>query len=94
MPNLVNAKKALRKSQKRAKKNLSRRADLKTLMKKTRKAIDAKEKDVQEKIRLAQKSLDKAVQKKIIKKNAAIRKLQRLAAAYKKALNKEENQKA
>ncbi len=86
MPNTKQAKKELRKGLKRAEYNLKIREDLKTLIKKTRKAIDdkiAKDK-IEEMLKQAQKSVDKAVQKGMLKKNTAARKLSRLMAYYKK----------
>ena len=88
MPILQQAKKALRKSKKLAVHNLKIREDLKTLIKKIKKAIDVKEsKDkIEAMLKTAQKSLDKAVQKGIIKKNTGSRKLSRLIAAYHKSI--------
>jgi len=86
MPQTKQAVKALRQSQKRAEYNLKIREDLKTLLKKTRKAIDAKDAKVKEMLVQAQKSIDKAAQKKVIKKNSASRKLARLMVYYKKSL--------
>ena len=43
------------------------------------KAIEAGEKDLAEKVRLAQKKLDKAAKKGVIKRQTAARKLSRLA---------------
>ena len=69
-----------------AERNLKVREDLKTLMKKVRQAIDKKEaKDkIEPLIKQAQKSLDKAAQKNVMKKNAAARKLSRLVKYYQK----------
>ncbi|HDQ22902.1 MAG TPA: 30S ribosomal protein S20 [Candidatus Uhrbacteria bacterium] len=86
MPIKKQSKKALRQSIKRAEYNLKIKQDLKTLIKKIRQAIDAKQaKDkIEEMLKQAQKSLDKAAQKKIIKKNTGARRMSRLMAYYKK----------
>ncbi|MCC6639387.1 30S ribosomal protein S20 [Candidatus Falkowbacteria bacterium] len=83
MPNLKNAIKQVRKDKKRAAKNLAFRADLKTMIKKARKAILAKEKGVDELLLAIQKKTDKGVQKHIINKNAGSRTLSRLHALKK-----------
>ncbi len=89
MPNTKQAKKDLRKSAKRAEYNLQIKQDLKTLLKKTRKAIDTKlAKDkIEEMLKQVQKSVDKAVQKGVLKKNTGARKLSRMMAYYKKGGN-------
>jgi len=86
MPIKNSAKKALRKSQKIAEYNLKIKEDIKTLLKKSKKAVDAKEsKDkIEEMLKKAQKDIDKAVQKGVIKKNTGSRKLSRLMQYYKK----------
>ena len=74
MPNLANAKKALRQSKKHAAKNLIVRAEIHRLRVSFRKAVDAKKKD--EAVKFASdmgKKLDKAQQKNIMKKNAVAR---------------------
>lgn len=80
MPQTKQAKKELRKGQKRAELNLAIKEDLKTLIKKTKQAITKNEsKDkVGKMIKDVQKSIDKAVQKRTIKKNTGSRKLSRL----------------
>lgn len=78
MPNLRNAKKALRQADKRAARNLVVKEAYKKAMKAVTKALAAGEKDVTEKVRLAQKTLDKAAKRGVIKPNAAARKLSRL----------------
>ncbi|MBD3359740.1 MAG: 30S ribosomal protein S20 [Candidatus Buchananbacteria bacterium] len=85
MPQTKQAKKELRKSQEKADYNLKIKQDLKTLIKKTRKAIENKEGKVEEMLKQVQKSIDKAVQKGVIKKNTGGRKLSRLLSAYKKS---------
>jgi len=84
MPITKQAKKALRKSQKKAEYNLQMKQDLKTLIKKTRQAIEAKDTKAQEMIKRVQKLADKAVQKSVIKKNTGARKLSRIMAFHKK----------
>ena len=78
MPNLKNAKKALKQAKKRAISNLVVKNTFKKTIKTTAKAIVAQEKNLAEKIRLTQQQLDKAAKKGVIKKNTASRKLSRL----------------
>lgn len=78
MPNLQNAKKALRQSKKRAERNLIVKNAYKQALKTLRKAVEAGEKDVTEKVRLAQKALGKATKRGVLKPNTASRKLSRM----------------
>lgn len=78
MPNLKSAIKELRKSKSRGHKNQLVKDDLKTQIKKTRKLIVSKDKDVEEVIKKTLKTIDKAAQKGVIKKNARDRKKSRL----------------
>ncbi|NCO05327.1 MAG: 30S ribosomal protein S20 [Candidatus Magasanikbacteria bacterium] len=78
MPILNNAKKALRQSKKRAAENKIVKDAYKQALKAVRKALEAGEKDLTEKIQFAQKKLDKAAKKGVLKKNTASRKLSRL----------------
>lgn len=78
MPNLQNAKKALRQSKKRAARNLVVKNTYKQALKTLRKAVEAGEKDVTEKVRLAQKALGKATKRGVLKENTASRKLSRM----------------
>lgn len=78
MPNLKNAKKALKQSKKKAVANLAVKNTYKKAVKTAQKAIESGEKDVAEKLKTAQKKLDKAAKKGVIKKNTAARKLSRL----------------
>lgn len=74
MPNLRNAKKALRQSDKRAARNKIMKAEIKSLRVKVRKAITAK--NMNEALELARqvgKKFDKAVQKNVFKKNTVAR---------------------
>ncbi len=77
MPNLQSAKKALRQSKKRAVENLVVKKSFKSAVKKVLKGLD-NDVDVTEDLKLAQKKLDKAVKKGVIKKGAASRKISRL----------------
>jgi len=77
MPIMQSAKKDLRKAKKR---NLANRVvtnAYKMAVKEVLRAIDAG-KEVNEVVRLAQKMLDKAVEKNVLKPNTAARKLSRL----------------
>lgn len=74
MPNLENAKKALRQSIKRAGRNKVVKAEIHSLRVAVRKALDSKKMDeAKELARTVGKKLDKAVGKKILKKNAVAR---------------------
>jgi len=86
MPIKQQSRKALRQNIKRAERNLKIREDIKTLLKKIRQAIEAKQdkKEVEELLKQAQKTLDKAVQKKIFKQNTSARKLSRLMKYFHK----------
>jgi len=79
MPNIKSAKKELRKNVKRNAFNNAIESILKDLVKKSKKAIDAKDIKAEELVRQAMKAIDKAVQKGIIKKNTAARKKSRLS---------------
>jgi len=78
MPNKQSAKKALRQKAKRTALNQMYRKRFQEAIKQTIRAKS--EKEAGELIRLAQKALDKAAKHGTIKKNAAGRKLSRLAA--------------
>lgn len=84
MPQLLQSKKALRKSLKRAARNKAARTVVSNLVKKTKKAIEAKEAKAEELIRATIKKIDQAAQKGLLKKNTAARKKSRLM----KMLNK------
>jgi len=88
MPILRNAKKALRQSKKHEKENLVIRKAYKKTLKETRKAVEAQAKDLQEKIKLTQKKLDKAAKKGVIKKKTAARYLSRLTKKANKITKK------
>lgn len=76
MPNKANAAKALRQSKKNAAANQVRRDTFKDALKKVSKAPSKAE--ALKLIAVAQKALDKAAQRGVIKKNTAARKLSRL----------------
>lgn len=68
----------MRKSKSRGHKNQLVKDDLKTQIKKTRKLIVSKDKTVEEIVKKTLKTIDKAAQKGVIKKNARDRKKSRL----------------
>ncbi len=79
MPNLDNAKKALRQSDKRAARNKVVKAEIKSLRVKLRKAITAKKLDeALEAAKIVSKKLDKALARGIFKKNTVARYKSRL----------------
>jgi small subunit ribosomal protein S20 len=84
MPNLKSAKKELRKSKARASHNNQIAEDVKTLIKKSRKAISAGDAKAQELIGKTLKALDKAAQKGIMKKNTRDRNKSRLQVSLNK----------
>ena len=88
MPNLKSAKKELRKSKKRQEVNTKIKDNLKSLIKKSRKAIDANDKNASELVMKAFKALDKAAQKGVIKKNNRDRKKSRLHSRLNASLAK------
>ncbi len=84
MPQTRQAKKALRKSEKKGERNKVIRSTVKTLAKKTRQAIEKKEANAEELIKDTIKKIDKAIQKGIIKKNTGSRKKSRLMKSFNK----------
>jgi len=76
MPNKPNARKALRQAKKRQVWNEERKLTFKKAIKQTLKS-DKSEEQIKM-ARIAQKALDKAVKRGVIKKNTASRKLSRL----------------
>ena len=84
MPNIKSAKKELRKGKKRNIYNEKIRRELSDLIKKSRKAIEAKDPKAKELVTKTLKTLDKAAQKKVIKENTKNRNKSRLQ----KRLNK------
>lgn len=89
MPNLQNAIKALRQSKVRASRNKKRTSDIDTLTRKFRKALEASKVDeAKALISTIYKQLDKAVSKKIVKKNTAARTKSRITNSLNKATKK------
>jgi len=84
MPNRKSAKKELRKSKANTVYNKKIKDTAKSLVKRSVKAIDAKDEKAKELVTKALKTLDKAAQKGVIKKNTRNRRKSRLA----KKLNK------
>jgi len=80
MPNKSAAKKYLKVSKKRHERNLKIKNELKAVIKKVRLALDdsGATKKAEELLKEAVKIIDRAAQKKIIKKNTAARKKSRL----------------
>ena len=78
MPIKKAALKALKQSAKKAVKNFKVKKKIKELIKDSRSLLGLKEKAAGDKVREAIKSIDKAVQKKILKKNSGARKKSRL----------------
>lgn len=85
MPNKNSAKKELRKAKVRAFANKKVKDNLKSLTKKSIKAIVSKDKDTKELIEKTLKAIDKAAQKGIIKKNTRDRKKSRLHTRFNKS---------
>lgn len=79
MPNLQQAKKALRQSEKRALRNKNVKENVSYAVKQVRKAIASGDKaKATEALLTAGKIIDKATQKNILKKNTAARKKSRM----------------
>ena len=86
MPQLANAKKALRQSKKRYVRNKLVRAEIDSLRRHFRKMLEeAKFEDAKAMIPALDKKLDKAVTKNVFKKNKAARIKSRLQAALARA---------
>ncbi|QQS15376.1 MAG: 30S ribosomal protein S20 [Candidatus Moraniibacteriota bacterium] len=87
MPIKDSAKKYMRVTAKKTERNKVAKGVFKSAIKKTREAVKAKDiETAQKELKLAIKSLDKASEKNIIKKNTAARKKSRLNALVKKAV--------
>jgi small subunit ribosomal protein S20 len=85
MPNLTNAKKALRQSDARARRNQLIKAEVHSMRRAFRKLVEAKNaSDAQSMLPKLQKALDKMVTKNIIKKNTAARTMSRLHSSLNK----------
>ena len=79
MPNLQNAKKALRQSKKRAEKNLANKVEVKGLIRSIRKALEAKDlPKAEELVKATSKKLDKVAKTGYFKKNKSSRLKSRL----------------
>jgi small subunit ribosomal protein S20 len=78
MPIKQAAIKALKQSKTRGIRNVNAKKQIKDLIKKSANLIEKKESEAATKVKEAIKAIDKAVQKKIIKKNAGARKKSRL----------------
>ncbi|MBU0722251.1 30S ribosomal protein S20 [Patescibacteria group bacterium] len=78
MPNIASTKKELRKSKKHQTRNKKTKNNLKDLIKKSRRAIEAKHANAKELVAKALCALDKAAGKGVIKKNASNRKKSKL----------------
>ena len=86
MPIKDSAKKYMRVTAKKTDRNKIVKGVFKSAIKKTREAVTAKDMNTaQAELKFAIKSLDKAAEKNIIKKNTAARKKSRLNALVKKA---------
>ena len=84
MANIASARKAARQSEKRRALNASQRSELRSAIKRVRKAIEAGDKVAARTVlRESTKVLDTIADKKIIHKNKASRHKSRLAAAIK-----------
>ncbi len=84
MPQLRNAKKALRQSDRRSVRNLFVKTNIKYLEKQMKKQAEAKDAKASETLKSLIKSIDKAAQKGILKKNTAARKKSRLSQFLKR----------
>ncbi|MDB4984478.1 MAG: ribosomal protein small subunit ribosomal protein [Patescibacteria group bacterium] len=85
MPNLQNAKKALRVSDRKKVLNDKRRRTMKETVKAAKAVVVKDAKAVGKELALAYQAIDKAAKRGIIKPNAASRKKSRLAKAVKKS---------
>ncbi|UCD69613.1 MAG: 30S ribosomal protein S20 [Betaproteobacteria bacterium] len=84
MANIASAKKRARQSEKRRAHNAALRSELRTMIKKVRKSIDAGDKQTaQAALQGSQSRIDSITDKGIIHKNAAARHKSRLSAAIK-----------
>ncbi|MEK7162763.1 MAG: 30S ribosomal protein S20 [Patescibacteria group bacterium] len=80
MPIIKSAKKALRQNISRRRKNLKKKAELKTIIKQYKKAVTTKDKEkTAEYLSQVYKKLDKAAKTNLIKKNKASRLKSRLS---------------
>lgn len=87
MPITKSEKKSLRQTKKRALRNLQKKNTIKTLIKKTLKAVTGSDTNkVADLLRQTQKAIDKAVKSGVIKKNNANRKKSRLSVKVRKMM--------
>ena len=86
MPNILSAKKELRKNIKRQARNKKIKDNLKDLIKKSRQAIAAKNAQAKELVAKTLKALDKAAQKGVIKKNTCNRRKSKLQQSLNKSV--------
>lgn len=84
MPNKAAASKALRQTKKRTVINLAIDRELKLALKRARRITDAKGDKAAELLKQTVKLIDKAVRKKVLKKNAAARTKSRLMKLWRK----------
>jgi small subunit ribosomal protein S20 len=85
MANHKHATKAYRRSLKRAAINRNRVSRIRTYIKKAEAAIEAKAPDMEEIVRQAQKEIAKGINKDVIHKNTAARRISRLVTMMKAA---------
>lgn len=89
MANIKSAKKRVLQSNKRRLRNVSRKSEIKTLIKKLNKAVAAsQEQEAQDLFKTTQAKLQRAAGKHTLHKKTASRKIGRLAQAMKKAFAK------
>lgn len=89
MPIKKSAKKYMRITERRTERNKSVKGVVKSAIRKTREAAEGgNAAEAKEWLRKAQQAIDKAAQKKVLKKNTAARKKSRLNALVKKAASK------
>jgi len=86
LANTRSAVKRNRQAQKRRTRNVQVRTGLKSVMKKAREALAKGEAGAKDAVQAALRTLDKAASKGIIHKNAASRRISRLAKAASKAV--------
>lgn len=85
MPNTKSAARRVRNSARKQVRNTAVRTNVKTVVKKFRAAIEAKQADSPETLRKAISTLDRAVKKGVMKRNTADRRKSRLTLALNKA---------
>ena len=80
MANIKSQIKRIRTNEKRRQRNLAVKSELKTLVRKTREAVEAGDKEAAiEALRVASRKLDKAVSKDVIHRNQAANRKSKLA---------------